>query len=71
MKGKDRAFAANGRKQSISLNYKIYPLYMEKENIKIIKLNFKEHFEKKKIKKKLKKPLKKNIKKFVDFLLTN
>ena len=45
---------------------------MEKENIKIIKLNFIEHFEKKKkIKKKLKKPLKKNVKKFVDFLLTN
>ena len=41
---------------------------MEKENIKIIKLNFIEHFEKKK---KLKKPLKKNVKKFVDFLLTN
>ena len=42
------------------------PLYMEKENIKIIKLNFEKNY---KINKKLKKPLKKNIKKFIDFLL--
>ena len=41
---------------------------MEKENVKIIKLNFEKNFDTNNIKK-LKKPLKKNIKQFIEFLL--